>query len=164
MNRETELIANIQARRDYIRNANLTLTQRQAQQRQIKAWERELAHLGGTVPPEPPRSKATSERQAPALRVNAGYVVVNDQDQPGQAIHASRDSCHVVERYNAMGFVREATQDELDRLGPCGHCLKGVYSSGWAPVPLTEPQGDSARHAPSALGGSQTQTSSDAPE
>ena len=92
MSRERDLIANIQAGREYIKSANLTLTERQAQQRQIKAWERDLVELGGTVPPEAPKPKATPKRLAPALRVNAGYVVVNDRDQPGQAIHATRDS------------------------------------------------------------------------
>jgi hypothetical protein len=89
MNRERELIANIRARRDYIKYTNLPLTEGQAHQRQIKAWERELVALGGTVPAEAPKPKPPTGHVAiyhASRRVQFGLGGLRDRRAESQRL------------------------------------------------------------------------------
>jgi hypothetical protein len=161
MSRERELIANIQARRDYIENGNLTRTEALRHKRAIEAWEEELVALGGTVPPEPPRRKPSTGRYAPIYDASRRVRMESQDRATGR-------------QANQGESVLAFHEDRGDRTPLCGQSLNdwtdpktGIrYTSFWAqhghgPVScgkcanvsgeprsyesLAEPQGDSVR-------------------
>ena len=73
-----------------------------------------------------------------------GYVIVNDQDNPGTAVHVGRDTCRALTRF-ASKWIRPATAEELASLEVCYWCMNDSGVSGLGSEPLVEPQGDSVR-------------------
>ena len=73
-----------------------------------------------------------------------GFVLVDDDDHPGQVVHIGRDTCRVINRYEPK-WIRRATDEELARLTVCYWCMEDSGVSGLGSEPLVEPQGDSVR-------------------
>ena len=73
-----------------------------------------------------------------------GYVIVDDRDKPGKAVHVGRDTCRVINYYEPKS-IRPATDEELASLEVCYWCMNDSGVSGLGSEPLVEPQGDSVR-------------------
>ena len=73
-----------------------------------------------------------------------GYVIVNDRDKPGTAVHVGRDTCRVINHFESK-WIRPATDEELASLEVCHWCMNDSGVSGLGSEPLIEPQGDSVR-------------------
>jgi hypothetical protein len=73
-----------------------------------------------------------------------GYVIVNDGDKPGTAVHVGRDTCRIITHYESK-WIRPATDEELASLEVCHWCMNDSGVSGLGSEPLIEPQGDSVR-------------------
>jgi hypothetical protein len=85
--------------------------------RELRAWERELESEGGTV-------EAWLESSQTRLSLSPWYVAIF-HDRPGQPLastvrHRDRYCQHIGNIGNED--VREATEAELKRLGPCATC------------------------------------------
>ena len=73
-----------------------------------------------------------------------GYVIVNDRDKPGKAVHVGRDTCRIINNFESK-WIRPATDEELASLEVCHWCMNDSGVSGLGSEPLIEPQGDSVR-------------------
>jgi hypothetical protein len=133
------LLTDLRAQEQWLRDYPTHPTRKMVE-RECRARRRELADRGVEV-------EAVDIKPDQRLYLRRGYVVLLNDGTVGrnQAVHVGRDTCHVVTRFNADGYVREATEDELSNMPVCGHCLNQTGLIGVGTQPLAEPQGNSVR-------------------
>ena len=59
-----------------------------------------------------------------------GYVIVDDRDKPGDAVHVGRDTCRVINQPRYQQWIRPATDEELASLEVCYWCMNDSGVSG----------------------------------
>jgi hypothetical protein len=108
--------AEYQAKRDWLRS-NPHGPQAQMVKRELRAWDRELESQGVSV-------EAWLESTLTRLSLSPWYVAIF-HDRPGQPLaskvrHRDRYCQHI----SSIGSedVREATEAEVEPLGPCATC------------------------------------------
>jgi len=115
------LLVDLRAQEDWLRDYPAHPTRRSVE-RECRARRRELADRGVEV-------EDVDIRPGQEVHLRRGYVVPLGDGSvgPNQVVHIGRDTCHVVTRFNADGWVREATEDELRDLRVCGLCLNEPF-------------------------------------
>jgi hypothetical protein len=108
--------AEYQAKLDWLRS-NPHGQQARMVKRQLRAWERELESRGETI-------EEWLESSRTRLSLSPWFVAIF-HDRPGQPLASKvRHKDRYCQHIGTIGYedVREATEAEVERLGPCATC------------------------------------------